>query len=578
MAPAADAAHRPEQAVPVTDAPPTAPLRSPDEVMRLARLGSFFPTRLSFMPTLIRRLSDERWTIEVTRRALDRDGYGHVVVAARGPRRTYSLVAFSHALDPARRSDRVIADAWDATFVLYDGVPTADEVARLSQAAPRQEAARYRASDLVLSRANRSVRFFDHVVARLSAGEQPDPALVASVGYLMRTTAVYGNGKFGIADRARLEANGDLVGPFEAEMLSVYLIRLFSFELVDHIARMRAPGTAVPLAREVRRRLGMGNATGLGMAPFLVNHPVLVNNWILARETALARVRAVERAEPWRIDRFRTLLAAARAHADEWCTDDVRQQNRIETLRADLARLEDWIGSIDMLTAARPWDRLHTFAEEAVSLEAQECLVSLAIEPYGDLVDDLADGMGAPPASARIEPAMTVAALAAHLARDYGWALARDLADPRERSLFWYVSEEKLEPRLGNRFEEDGADRERPFDVAGQAQALAAELARWPGEALVAELVLARPDLRHVVRRVQTTARHPYAEIRDSLVAADCLPIDLLRCKLSFFGACRFDPKSDRWTRITLFAGAPLPDELASAGTDWHVLAPLGTA
>ena len=41
------------------------------------------------------------------------------------------------------------------------------------------------------------------------------------------------------------------------------------------------------------------------------------------------------------------------------------------------------------------------------------------------------------------------------------------------------------------------------------------------------------------------------------------LPIDLLRCKLSFFGATKFDPRSDRWVRITMFQGAPLPDEMA---------------
>ena len=39
-------------------------------------------------------------------------------------------------------------------------------------------------------------------------------------------------------------------------------------------------------------------------------------------------------------------------------------------------------------------------------------------------------------------------------------------------------------------------------------------------------------------------------------------PIDILRCKLSFFGASKYDPKSNLWTRITLFQGAPLPNEL----------------
>ena len=65
------------------------------------------------------------------------------------------------------------------------------------------------------------------------------------------------------------------------------------------------------------------------------------------------------------------------------------------------------------------------------------------------------------------------------------------------------------------------------------------------------------PEWRHVIRRAQIVSRHPYAEIRDNLIGAPMRPIDLLRCKLSFFGAARFDPRSDLWLRITLFDGAP---------------------
>ena len=67
-----------------------------------------------------------------------------------------------------------------------------------------------------------------------------------------------------------------------------------------------------------------------------------------------------------------------------------------------------------------------------------------------------------------------------------------------------------------------------------------------------------------MVRRVQLSARLPYAEIRDNLIAAGMRPIDLLRFKLAFFGANRFDPRSDRWLRICLFQGAPFPDEMSA--------------
>jgi hypothetical protein len=69
--------------------------------------------------------------------------------------------------------------------------------------------------------------------------------------------------------------------------------------------------------------------------------------------------------------------------------------------------------------------------------------------------------------------------------------------------------------------------------------------------------------------RVACAARYPYGEIRDNLIGEDCLPIDMLRCKLAFFGASKFDPKSDRWTRITLCQGAPLFDELQDRADDW---------
>ncbi|MEO0381839.1 MAG: hypothetical protein AAF252_16340, partial [Pseudomonadota bacterium] len=71
------------------------------------------------------------------------------------------------------------------------------------------------------------------------------------------------------------------------------------------------------------------------------------------------------------------------------------------------------------------------------------------------------------------------------------------------------------------------------------------------------------------VARIAILARYPYGEIHDNLIAATCRPIDMLRCKLSFFGATKFDPKSDLWTRITLAQGAPLGDELSPDADDW---------
>jgi hypothetical protein len=549
---------------------PRVPLRPPQQVMKLERMGSFFPTRISFMPTLIRRMCWEGWRLDRPRAELSPEGFGYAVYQVTCHGRCYSLLAFSQHLDPARRTDRVIAEAWDASFVLFDGIPSEGDIARLSVAVPRQESARYRPTELVLSRANKSVRFFDHLVEQLAAGRQPDLELLRSVGYLMRTTAVYGNGKFGIADRGRIADRPELSGPFRAEMLTIYLIRCFTHDLVEHVARHRGGDSFAPLERRFKRYLGIGNATGLGMAPFLASHPILIHNWIFARETALARVRSVDLAEPFRIERFYTLLDRASRHLAEWLVTDARQSRRIAELREELVALRGFLatGEVDLADAG-PWDRLYRLVEERFGLEAQELMVSLVIELYPELVDELAETMSST-AETTFEPGMNLAELARLLRLQYAWALKLDLSDREQRRLFWYVSEEKLEPRLGDRFAEPGAEREMPLAIAVAVQALDRALGKAREGESVAEFLLRFPDLRNIVRRVQTVGRHPYGEIYDNLVSAACLPIDLLRCKLSFFGASKFDPKSDRWTRITLYQGAPLPDELDRPGaSDW---------
>ena len=77
-------------------------------------------------------------------------------------------------------------------------------------------------------------------------------------------------------------------------MMTVYLIRTFVMDLIEHLAVMKNPETAVKLDSSVRRSFGVGNSTGLGMAPFLINHPRLIHNWFEAKENAIATVKNIE--------------------------------------------------------------------------------------------------------------------------------------------------------------------------------------------------------------------------------------------------------------------------------------------
>lgn len=547
------------------------PRRDPAEVMRLSRLGSLHQCRLSFMRILLRRFANEGWSFQRTAFDIDKSGVGHAVYTVKTNDRSYSLIAFAHDLPADKRSDRVIAEAWDATFTMFDGIPTAADIERLAANVPVQEAGRVTQSELTLSRANRSVRLWSHVVERLSQGLQPDLEQIQSVGYLMRTTAVYGSGKFGAADRETIADRPEFQAPFQVEMLSVFLIRTFVRDLINHIAAAKGGSDAALLDPAIAGQLGIGNSTGLGMAPFLINHPILFNNWIMVREEAIARVRCVAAPTEAEIALFHQIYARAKASVGQWTSEHPIQQDHLNRLNADLDRVDAFLAS-DPLTSPYPWNGLVKWAKDTLSEEGQELLNSLILEPYGELVDGLASCMADKlQASFVLDGSMPVNEARNLIMQNFGWAQSVDWASQDARARAWYVSEEKLEPRLGERFDEPIADYEQPLAPARDAAAALADLADFDNARPIAEFLKRHPEHRQAVRRAQMSTVAPYGEIRDNTISADLLPIDMLRAKLSFFGAIHFDPRSDRWVRICMFSGAPYPDELTRENADFWI-------
>jgi len=542
--------------------------RPPETVLRLKRLGAFHQTRLSFMRAMLRHVEKAGYQVGYTHWAIGDDGVGDAVLTARGNGQTYSLVCFAHDLDPAMRTDRVIAEAWDATFTLYDGIPDAAEIDRLRENTPKQEAGRYLETDLILSRTNKSARLFDYVVDCLAGGDQPDGGRLDEVGYVMRTTAVYGNGKFGIADRHRYAGRDGWGGPFRLEMLTVWMIRQFVADLVDHMARVKGGDAAVPLDKALRRRLGVGNSTGLGLGPFIVNHPSLFARWIKARETALARVCAQSHATPETWRKFLDWIDRARHDVGGWLVPDALQTQKIGALRDDLSALSKYTAALPA-DQPFPWSALCSWGADNLSLEGQELLVSLVLEPHGDLVDSLADDMAVNDAGDRwFDPGMTVREARQAIDRHFAWALEPDYAMPEAQARFWYVSANKLEPRLGERWEEPGADLELPLSVGRDIAACHGDLQRAEADQLLSDFLRWHPEHRHILRRLRHPLEHQFGHIRDNLIGDDLMPLDMLRCKLAFFGATRFDPKSDRWLRINMFRNAPYPDEIGRGSLD----------
>ena len=549
-------------------------LRPPHEVMKLDRMGSFHQTRLSFMRSLLRRLKKEQWQFSRPVWDIDKNGVGVAVYTAHGPLRNYSLICYSHDLDPEKRSDRSIATEWDATFTLFDGIPDQNDLKRLSFQVPKQEAGRVSDSECSISRANRSARLFSYVVDQLAQGLQPEQTRIDAIGYLMRTTAVYGAAKFGAASRDKISSRPETSQPFQIEMLSVFLTRAFTLDLVEYLAHCKNPEKATLIKPHLRRRFGVGNSTGLGMAPFLVTHPVLLHHWISARETALAQVRTLHNSNPKKINSFKKFIQNSLQGCHSWNTSDPYQAPRVSQLKKDLQRLLNHLNSQN-LPKVQPWNSIYLWTKDNLEIEAQELVVSLLIEVHPEIADDLSDTMSADErAHFCIDGAMTLQNVRNIIQENYAWALPISFNNPECQKKYWYVSENKLEPRIGDRdVLAPMGDLEMPVSIGRDVADLMNTLKKANPQETVADFLLSHPQYRHIIRRIQISTQFPYSEIQDNLLHEDALPLHMLRCKLSFFGATCFDPKSDRWTRITMFQHAPFPQELHSEDADLWIYA-----
>jgi hypothetical protein len=544
-------------------------LRDPNIIMKLSRLGSFHQSKLSFLRSFLDEFKD--WEYKKDLIDLDKDGYGTAIYSFKKGDRTYSLVCFANKINEKERSDRVIATKWDAAFTLYDGVPSKNDIERLRNEVPKQEVGRLSYKELTLSRANRSVRIFNHVVESLSGGYQPNLELIEKVGYLYRTTAVYGSGKFGLADRFRIKNREEINGPFRLEMMLVYLVRQFTFDQVNHVAKSKNPKKAVELDSKICKKLGIGNSTGLGMAPFIVNHPTLLNNWIMCRETALKKIREIKKVNSGQAELFKKSTKNSIKNIISWNTESEYQQKKISSLLKNINFFVNFIENEFSFKTDYPFNEIYLWLEKnKMCDECVEYIVSIMMEPFDDIVKPLISKMSSDEDQYfNIPTERTVNDLKNIIEERYPDILKINFKKKENHKNFWFISKNKEEPRYASRFEENGSELEQPLAIARDIKKLHDQLAILESSLTIDKFLVKNSDLRHVVRRAFIIEKFPYAEIQDNTIGEKVIPIDMLRLKLSFFGALKFDPRSDKWLRICMFQGAPLPKELKNFDQQW---------
>ncbi len=94
---------------------------------------------------------------------------------------------------------------------------------------------------------------------------------------------------------------------------------------------------------------------------------------------------------------------------------------------------------------------------------------------------------------------------------------------------FWFISKNKEEPRLADRFEEHGSELEQPLAIARDIKKLYEILLVSKNSQTVSDFLIKNSNLRHVIRRVFIVEKFPYSEIQDNTIGKSIMPIDMLR-------------------------------------------------
>ena len=537
--------------------------------MTLDRMGSRYPSRLSFSRSMLRTMVKEDWKVSRSKFDLDKDGYGIAIYEVNTPKEVYSLVCLSQFLADQERSDRVIAEKWDTAYTLHIGKVNDEDLSRLKLNIPLQEAGRNSPKELILSRANKSVRLFNKIAECLSNGLQPNIKEINEVGYLLRTTAVYGSGKFGLSDFVRTKNSTIFDQPFRAEMLAVYLIREFSIDLVEHVANCINPSKAKKLDKNIKQHLGIGNSTGLGMAPFIIKHPKLVHQWMNQYYLAIEKITKEKLITKKKLNQFITLLKKAKDYLQEVLTNDDYQKKKNNESFSDLKKIIKFCENFKIEKKNNNWQSILNYSLKKLNFDAQEITHVQLIELYPSIADPLAEDMSESD-DMHLDVKENISSLIQYIRSSYKWALDIDFTNKKNLHLFWYISEEKLEPRLGERFNESGAELEQPLGIGQMTNELYNFLIihKETHNNNVGKFLIHYPKFRGIIRRIQTLKNYNHGEVNDNILAKDTMPINMLRFKLSFFGASRYDPKSDRWLRVSFFAGAPFYNDLESKNAE----------
>ena len=550
---------------------PAAAPRPGSLVMTPARLAAIQPSRISGARAFMNKMVRERWDVSVVRFDIDENAAGTFVYSIKTPDREFSFVGFSFPPSRTARTGRIIGRAWDMMGTLNEGPATDADIEHARIELPKLYTGRATPNALIWCRSNRSMRVFDQTLAALAEGRQPDISTLSEVCYLMRNTGLDGNGTFGTRSFPSLGKDHPLGGPLQAQLLTAYLMREYSCDLVEHLARLQSE-SAAKLDPAIRRFLGVGNGSALGLIFFVHKHPRLIDALLCAREKAIAAARCLAvSADDVLVGQLLDLVRRAitfRAQ-DKMVYEAFTSSEEVAAdLRVVVKELDAYrdSGRIAGEATRYPFDALARNLEDVLSPEAYETYLSLLIELVPDVVDDALPAIDAPD-EYTVDAAQPVEDLLAFIRDEYDWALETDMSGPQASHYVWYKSETAEEPRRGARTEVPDA-LDLGLDICGGVQELARDLEATHPSLSVARFLMVHPRHRFLVSRIQSLRGLSYHTPRANINAESFIPIDLVRLmNVGIHGIDKTRDFLNRNLRGVLYHGAPTPQDIRTGYT-----------
>jgi len=505
--------------------------RAPAVLMTPERLSVLQTSRLSATRLLMAKAIRERWVIERLEWKIDERARGTALYRIHTGRTSGSMPLdfITHSFEPRMegRMGRIIGQAWDMMAALVEGPVSAEDVRITGEEIHKLYAGRATPGTLIWCRSNRSARVFNHTVDAL-----------------------------------------------DAQMLSAYMMRVFSIDLVEHLARCRSP-KAAKLYPRIQSFLGVGNGSALGLNLYVNNHPKLIDAWLSAREQAIVAAKRL----PLRArDPLLARLVALIGRAETYRREDRMEYERFTASRviaADLAKVKAAAqvlhdtGLVDGVRPALPLMALADALEDDVNPEAHETLLGLYTELVPELCDWLAENLGVDEDYAT-EPDMSIGRLRELLHAEYAWAFRMELDSCASNRFVWYKSATAEEPRRGPRAEA-GDVFNLGLDLPRLVRALDLEIATRPATQSVARLLLECPALRLITARVQTLSGLQYHSPHMNMMGEELIPCDVTRLiNIGIHGLDKTRDYMQRALRGVIYQGAPTVDEIArGADPDW---------